>query len=154
MSLESEGITFWRYFPSQSEGIYPLQVLSILFCGQWPYMKYTMFYPLGFEGISCNSVLTISVSTSGFQHYLWYLLANVEAISKNLEKIDPGIKFANLQQNEVGPPILGQLVDLISLAKINISEPRFKWHNKETLDDNTISFVTRQRIRLNFYGFF
>ena len=48
---------------------------------------------------------------------------NFEKISK---KIDPGIKFANLQQNEVGPPILGQLLDLISQAKINISELRFK----------------------------
>lgn len=39
-----------------SESIFLQQLLSTLFWGQWCFMKKTLFYPLGFKGISCISV--------------------------------------------------------------------------------------------------
>ena len=50
------------------------------------------------------------------------------------------LTYAVAPQNiQYVPPILGQLLDLISLAKINISEPRFEFYDPWDMATSTAS---------------
>ena len=44
-------------------------------------MKYTMFYPLGFEGISCNSVAFIRAYLDTFLKTLFLTSIKIEALN-------------------------------------------------------------------------
>ena len=66
LNQNTRAFTCCRYFQSESEAIYLLQLLSIriwgyllfegIYRGQWQYIFETKFFPLEFEDISYNSV--------------------------------------------------------------------------------------------------